>query len=884
MRLLKVSLENVRGVGACEVSFRGDGVTVVEAPNESGKTTLLDAADVVFEYKDSSRSSGVRDLQPAGRDVGSTIEVELTCGGTHLTCRKTFNRQSQTTLHIHSPKPEQLTGDEAHDRLREILKDDFDDALYKALKIQQGRDLDALSLGNSGALSSALDAAAGGSGTSSGGDALFQRAKEVYDTYLTEKGGPRKPLKEIDERVSNLGSERSELGERMKALEDDVWQLTEIEVELPTLERKTANELKPAVIRQEELLGRVRSVEERLKTLAAQCETAEARLREAGRARDERAENAKTLAELKEEIGKLRREHAPQQERLAELEKELAGREEALVRATEAARDARRQREVRERVVELIRARRELKQMRETDNHLRRIEQESAEAREALARTTLDGELLGEIKDADEKVKLARAGLSAGAPSVKLRAHQDLEIELDGSAESVIPGDQLQEIIGDRFFLQVPDVIDLEVWAGTSASDLRRELADAEARLADACERAAVADLAEAERVVEQSRRHRHTLERGEEELTRELGGESPEEFAHRLREAEATAAALEDRVSEAVKVPDSSIAHERLDTAREAEESTLEAAEEARNAREESAETLRREREVSGKASARLEAREEALARLQHQLEEARRETPDDELEQLVSEAADAHRVASGELDKVQAELDELDPKMVELETEAARTAFKNAEERIIQLRERRIKLDSHLRAIGAEGLGERLEEAEANLERARSDQRRQWARARAAEALHTTLREARDEMYRAYREPLRKGIVDQARLLHGVDDLDVELDEELRIVTRTKEGTTLRWEQLSAGTREQLAILTALAAARFAGDDGVPFVLDDALGYTDPERLARLGALLGRTDGAQVIVLTCVADRFQHVGGAETVRLLEAAGERQA
>jgi uncharacterized protein YhaN len=57
------------------------------------------------------------------------------------------------------------------------------------------------------------------------------------------------------------------------------------------------------------------------------------------------------------------------------------------------------------------------------------------------------------------------------------------------------------------------------------------------------------------------------------------------------------------------------------------------------------------------------------------------------------------------------------------------------------------------------------------------------------------------------------------------------------------------------------------------------VPFVLDDALGYTDPDRLERIGALLGRTTDAQVIVLTCVADRFRHVGGARTVRLLEAA-----
>jgi hypothetical protein len=79
----------------------------------------------------------------------------------------------------------------------------------------------------------------------------------------------------------------------------------------------------------------------------------------------------------------------------------------------------------------------------------------------------------------------------------------------------------------------------------------------------------------------------------------------------------------------------------------------------------------------------------------------------------------------------------------------------------------------------------------------------------------------------------------------------------------------------QLSAGAREQLAILAGLAAAQLAGSDGVPFVIDDALGYTDPARLERLGEVLGGTADAQVIVLTCVADRFRAVRGARVVQL---------
>ena len=49
-----------------------------------------------------------------------------------------------------------------------------------------------------------------------------------------------------------------------------------------------------------------------------------------------------------------------------------------------------------------------------------------------------------------------------------------------------------------------------------------------------------------------------------------------------------------------------------------------------------------------------------------------------------------------------------------------------------------------------------------------------------------------------------------------------------------------------------------------------------DDALGFSDPERLARMGAVFD-TVGAdgQVIVLTCAADRYSGVSTAHTVEL---------
>ena len=57
------------------------------------------------------------------------------------------------------------------------------------------------------------------------------------------------------------------------------------------------------------------------------------------------------------------------------------------------------------------------------------------------------------------------------------------------------------------------------------------------------------------------------------------------------------------------------------------------------------------------------------------------------------------------------------------------------------------------------------------------------------------------------------------------------------------------------------------------------MPVVIDDALGYSDPQRLRQMGQVLGSsTDGdndVQVILLTCTPQRYAAIPSAHTVRL---------
>ena len=85
---------------------------------------------------------------------------------------------------------------------------------------------------------------------------------------------------------------------------------------------------------------------------------------------------------------------------------------------------------------------------------------------------------------------------------------------------------------------------------------------------------------------------------------------------------------------------------------------------------------------------------------------------------------------------------------------------------------------------------------------------------------------------------------------------------------------------ERLSDGTREQVAVLSRLAYADLLLERGKPaiLILDDALAYSDPDRLELMSDLLTRAASRmQVLVLTCRVNAFSRLGG-NRVRLVSA------
>jgi uncharacterized protein YhaN len=72
-------------------------------------------------------------------------------------------------------------------------------------------------------------------------------------------------------------------------------------------------------------------------------------------------------------------------------------------------------------------------------------------------------------------------------------------------------------------------------------------------------------------------------------------------------------------------------------------------------------------------------------------------------------------------------------------------------------------------------------------------------------------------------------------------------------------------------------MGIVARLAGAVLvAKEDSVPVVIDDALGFTDADRLNKMGAVFNAVGGGgQVIVLTCTPERYASVTGAHHIKL---------
>src|SRR5271166_3850239 len=98
MKLHRMVLRNYRGIAHREIEFPDHGVVVVCGAS----------------------------------DVGSEVTAEISCGTYRFIYRKRFHKKCETELTVLEPRREQLTGDEAHERVQAMLAETVDNDLWHA--------------------------------------------------------------------------------------------------------------------------------------------------------------------------------------------------------------------------------------------------------------------------------------------------------------------------------------------------------------------------------------------------------------------------------------------------------------------------------------------------------------------------------------------------------------------------------------------------------------------------------------------------------------------------------------------------------------------------------------------------------------------------------
>lgn len=199
------------------------------------------------------------------------------------------------------------------------------------------------------------------------------------------------------------------------------------------------------------------------------------------------------------------------------------------------------------------------------------------------------------------------------------------------------------------------------------------------------------------------------------------------------------------------------------------------------------------------------------------------------------------------------------------------ARSVQSGAEQQIVALREIVAGLNAEIRARSDEAVEESWRETAEALSAAELRVAAFEREVAVLQRLSLALDNARSEARELYLKP----VMAELRPLLGLlfDDVSVTFDERTLLPqTISRNGQEEDVERLSGGMREQLSVLTRLAFARLLARDGrpAPVILDDALVYSDDDRIEKMfDALHRQSREQQIIVFSCRQRAFQKLGG---------------
>ncbi|MFW9042158.1 AAA family ATPase [Corynebacterium striatum] len=847
MRLHSIEIHNVRGVEHLRVDELPEtGVVVIHGENEAGKSTIVEAIDTVLTEKHSGASKKIKALKPVHRDASPEVRLEATVGPYRFRIHKRWLKKKISELHVLEPRPAQFTGGAADDELDRILSEHLDRQLLDALFLRQddlGSGVAAVGIPS---VTSALESASGMDTAVAEDSELITRVQKEYEKYFTARtGAPAKEYKDAQTRVSEAESVQQDAEQALRQLDDVVIKheaaqqaKAEAEQALPAAETELAQR-ETEVAEAKAALEKIEAQKAELSRAEAELETA----REAVERRRAMAQDVASAAEAVEALAAKVEELKLSTAQEEEVREQLAGKLAEAQKSYEAARKqlqlARRFHEKKQ--WEALRQR--LAGLKELDAELKRRRSQLAEAPEV-------GDLRALEQATTEVTVQERVHAAAAA---KFVFSGEGAFVVDGEERTVPSADASDDTV------QLRDGMAFEfgalratyqAGAGEASEDTLQHV---RARLAELLDAAGCESVEEARAKNDEYQRLRSAVEQAQRELKAALGaddlGELEARYAAQADSFEGVAELEEQGEQDQVSLVDAEAAEEAARVAVTGAEKELAPYRESSTAA------------VLAGAQARHEAAVEHHDSADAALQKAREVATDAALDSAVAAAEEKLTRQRGVL----AELSAVDVDTVfalyEGVKEEVRSLHNTVHDADGDMREYSGRIEMH------SGVAERLESANAELEIAREVLAAVEKRANAARYLRELLLTHRDAARQRYAQPFVTKLNGLARKVFG-GDVDFELSEELVVTARSRDGQTVDLGSLSGGAKEQMAILTRFAIAGLVQDDGVPVIVDDALGSTDSTRLNLMSTLFAQVaKHSQVLVLTCMPQRYARV-----------------
>lgn len=858
------------------------GLVILVGENEEGKSTLLNAIRSCFFDKHNMSGQRAQSFQPYNSALRPEVFVDFEINGQPYKLFKAFCQKPQAELTTPAGR---LADSAAEEELARLLRftpphrarrDDGGhehEGVFGMFWVEQGKSFTGVNPTSEGrsSIQQALQHEVGDVLGGRRGQRILTEVRRLRGELLTATGRPTGEYAKAKERVPEIEHEleavRASLNDYTRKLED--------------LERSRTRQKRYQVERTLELaedrLQKAREAAKQIEALRRTVDQTEAELAKArtdhtlaANLSEQRAKRVREVERSENNVSQLKAAWTSSQQILAEASKQAEKREKELSEATgrfEKAASAH----------DTATAVQQLAQVQINLDNLLRHEHEATEAKsradaalKAASAIGIEKKHIVRLKHLQETVNTAKAHLAALATNVR--------IDLQPGAKARIG--RTTAVSGAEHRLTEPTVIDvtdcarITVVPGGDIANPRSALKTAEDNLQRALQEVGVANLAEAESKQDNRQRLRNEANSWQDQIQAHAP-DGLDALLSTIAELRGEKQALTEKAGgKPIDLKKAGAALKEAQGERDSAEQLRKTAEKrARQAREE----LQVAKTDDARCKAIYESEEHHLHDLKEGLQADRKAAPDGELQKAVVAAAQKVNTAEQTASAAHGMLENANPEAVSLELAAAEGALDQLQKDLRHLSDQIIGLESGLREAGAQGLGERSQQLEADLQTANGVTAALDRRASTLELLYGVLTEAEKNAKETFLRPVTDRVQPYLKLL--LPGTELLLSEEMDIVGLRRAGVEEKFGALSLGTREQLAVLTRLAFADLLRENGQPaaVLLDDAIVFADDERFKRMLHILRKAaEKTQIIVLTC-HERNYEAAGAPIFRLAE-------